>query len=42
METIRKFHEKSTRIADAYHDGCQYGTKEFTDRVYKSHRKAGL
>ena len=37
--TIRKFYEKSVRIADAYRDGYHYGTKEFTDRVYKSHRR---
>ena len=40
MDTIRKFYEKSVRIADAYRDGHHFGTKEFTDRVYKSHRRA--
>ena len=39
MDTIRKFYEKSVRIADAYRDGHQFGTKEFTDHVYKSHRR---
>ena len=31
--------DKSVRIADAYRDGHHYGTKGFTDRVYKSHRR---
>ena len=41
METTQRFFEKSQRIADAYRDGYVYGTKEFTEKAYKSHRRAG-
>ena len=38
-ETIHRFFQKSVRIADAYGEGHKYGTKEFSNRVYKSHRR---
>ena len=41
METIPRFFEKSQPIVDAYRDGYVYGTKEFTEKAYKSHRRAG-
>ena len=40
-ETIQRFFEKPQRIAHAYRDGYVYGTKEFTEKAYKSHRRAG-
>jgi len=37
--TIWRFYRKCQRTIQAYRDGCQYGTTEFKDRVYKSHRR---
>ena len=39
METIRRFFEKTMRIGDAYREGHRYGTREFSDKAYKSHRR---
>ncbi|RPB23933.1 hypothetical protein L211DRAFT_838386, partial [Terfezia boudieri ATCC MYA-4762] len=36
--TIWRFYNKCQRTMSAYRDGCQYGTAEFKERVYKSHR----
>ena len=38
-DTIRKFHEKTPRIMEAYREGFCLGTKEFEDKVYMSHRR---
>ncbi|KAF8434216.1 hypothetical protein BGX38DRAFT_178976 [Terfezia claveryi] len=37
--TIWRFYNKCQRTMNAYRDGCQYGTAEFKERVYKSHRR---
>lgn len=37
--TIWRLYQKTQRTMCAYRDGCQYGTAEFKDRVYKSHRR---
>ena len=38
-EVIWKFYSKSLRIMKAYQDGLVYGTEEFQNTVYKSHRR---
>ncbi|RPB21874.1 hypothetical protein L211DRAFT_888332 [Terfezia boudieri ATCC MYA-4762] len=37
--TIWRFYNKCQRTMSAYRDGCQYGTADFKERVYKSHRR---
>ena len=37
--TIALFFKKCIRTMEAYRDGCMFGTQEFTERVYKSHRR---
>jgi len=37
--TIHKFHERTLRAMLAYKDGYKLGTKEFQERVYRSHRR---
>ena len=39
---LLKYWWKSTRILDAYYAGLQYGTEQFTNVVYKSHRRVSL
>jgi len=38
--TIWRFYQKCQWMMQAYREGCQYGTVEFKDRVYKSHCRA--
>ena len=37
--SILRFYRKCIRTMDAYREDVRYGTKEFRDRVYKSHRR---
>lgn len=37
--SILRYHNKCLRIMDAYKAGMSYGTAEFRNRVYKSHRR---
>ena len=37
--TINRFYEKSLRTMQAYRDGLKLGTREFEERVYRSHRR---
>ena len=37
--TIWKYHQKCLRIMRVYHDGIQYGSPEYVQQVYKSHRR---
>lgn len=37
-ETILRYHQHCERIIDAYAFGLPYGTKMFTERVYRGHR----
>lgn len=37
--TIRRFYGQCLRTMEAYRSGLKYGTEEFTQRVYKSHRR---
>ena len=39
ISTIWRFYAKCVRTMDAYRDGYIYGTKDFQQHVYKSHRK---
>ena len=36
---IYRYYCHSMRILNAYSNGLSYGTKEFVDKVYKSHRQ---
>lgn len=38
-ELIGRYFRKSLRILNAYKDGLQYGTPDFNQTVYKSHRR---
>lgn len=38
-KTIKRFFDKSVRIIQAYADGIDYETKEYQERVYRSHRR---
>ena len=37
--SIRGFYRLALRATDAYSAGVQYGTEEFKQNVYKSHRQ---
>ena len=37
--TIRRFYEKCRRVMLAYRDGLAFGSLEYQERVYKSHRR---
>ena len=37
--TIWRFYQKTQRTLAAYRDGCTYGSPDFCQRVYKSHRR---
>lgn len=39
--TIYRYHQRCERYIDAYKSGYSYGTKDFTERTHKSHRKIG-
>ena len=39
VSTIRKFHERTLRIMEAYKRGISFGSEEYRDKVYKSHRR---
>lgn len=39
QQTVHRFFEKSLRIMTAYHDGVQFETEEYQNRVYRSHRR---
>ena len=37
--TIWRYHQKSLRIMRVYREGIEYGSADFVQRVYKSHRR---
>ena len=39
VSTIRKFHERTLRIMEAYRRGISFGSEDYRDKVYKSHRR---
>jgi hypothetical protein len=39
---ILQYFGKTQRIMKAYHDGVKYGTEQFTETVYKSHRRVSI
>jgi hypothetical protein len=36
---INRYYNRCARVIEAYTEGFNYGTKEFTERVYKGHRQ---
>lgn len=40
--TIQRYWKKTVRIMEAYRDGFEHGTAEYTKRVYRSHRRNNL
>ena len=37
--TIRRFYQRCRRVMLAYRDGIAFGSREYQQRVYKSHRR---
>jgi hypothetical protein len=37
--TIHRYYKHCVRTLDAYIEGCTYGTREFTDSVYRGYRQ---
>lgn len=42
VTTIRKFHRRTLRIMDTYREGVALGSKEYKEKVYRSHRRIRL
>lgn len=38
--TIAKYYKRTLRIMQAYREGSRFGSKEYQEKVYKSHRRA--
>lgn len=37
--SINRYYERCKRIIVAYGEGCEYGTEEFRDKIYRGHRQ---